>query len=844
MDFFTAGVQRLQLDDQGFKFGDGLNKFTIDFASGNTNIAGTLNVDGVVTIAGNITLGDDFTSDSITVVADFESHLIPSVDSQYDLGSITRDWRKAYVESISNNNGRLTLEPNIVDVSSSGAMIIPVGDTNQRPSPEQGMVRYNTTDSRFEAYNGIAWTGLGGVVDVDQDTYIVAESSPGADNDTLQFYTAGNKQLEINSNTASFSDKLIIDYTTGNINVNGNIYAGAIISANGDLIISAETSNNVINVSNNVITNVGDPVNNLDAVNLQYLENNFSSTLTTISGANTFNGINLTASPTLILGDGLEVVSENASNNEIQIGMTDTGVTPGTYGNDGFTPRVRIDENGRIEFATEIPVELQANAIPDFTETSRDIIAEMFVGGDHSGVTVVNDDANNVIGISVNHNYVEEIDAGFGILVNHTPAIGSTAEISVNVGAFDARYINVTGDTMTGDLAAPRFVDSNDPTYYMDPAGVSRINRITVGYNQSTSRIDMAGNSGTASFYSDGDKIGALNSFFGYSFYAERTTSDFFVPSGDVSAQRFVDVDDNTYFIHPGGSDSHIKQLNIDDRLDITNLTLRDNIISSNTGLIDFATNRLTNLSNPSSNQDAATKSYVDAVAQSLRVIPSAIAGTTSDLGGTYSAVNGTITITATATLNIDDVTDWDLGDRILVKDQNDPIQNGSYELTQVGDAVTDWIFTRGEYFNETSEIPGSFQFVTDGTQNRNTGWVATVTDAEAFVLGVGDIVWYQFSGAGTYTGGDGLTLNGTDFSVNVDDTGIEIVSDTLQLKDGGVTNAKMANPTFTIVDENGASQQITLGTSLTFEGVDGVDTTVTAGQVAIAVTEIDGGTF
>ena len=74
--------------------------------------------------------------------------------------------------------------------------------------------------------------------------------------------------------------------------------------------------------------------------------------------------------------------------------------------------------------------------------------------------------------------------------------------------------------------------------------------------------------------------------------------------------------------------------------------------------------------------------------------------------------------------------------------------------------------------------------------------------------------------------------MTGTTFSVNVDNSTLEINNDTLQAKP------------FTIVDENGANTEITLGTSLTFIGTDGVDTTVTAGQVAIAINEIDGGTF
>ena len=48
----------------------------------------------------------------------------------------------------------------------------------------------------------------------------------------------------------------------------------------------------------------------------------------------------------------------------------------------------------------------------------------------------------------------------------------------------------------------------------------------------------------------------------------------------------------------------------------------------------------------------------------------------------------------------------------------------------------------------------------------------------------------------------------------------------------------------FTVIDESGTTSDISLGTNLTFTGTDGVDTTVTAGNVAIAINEMDGGTF
>jgi hypothetical protein len=47
-------------------------------------------------------------------------------------------------------------------LESTGAAILNVGTTDERPAdPEDGMVRYNSTTTKFEGYNG-AWGALGG----------------------------------------------------------------------------------------------------------------------------------------------------------------------------------------------------------------------------------------------------------------------------------------------------------------------------------------------------------------------------------------------------------------------------------------------------------------------------------------------------------------------------------------------------------------------------------------------------------------------------------------------------------------------------------------------------------
>ena len=84
----------------------------------------------------------------------------------------------------------LTFDGSNLIIDTSSSIQIPVGTTAERPnSVKQGQIRYNITDSTFEGYDGNNWGSLGGVKDVDGDTYILAESSPGADNDELQFYS-------------------------------------------------------------------------------------------------------------------------------------------------------------------------------------------------------------------------------------------------------------------------------------------------------------------------------------------------------------------------------------------------------------------------------------------------------------------------------------------------------------------------------------------------------------------------------------------------------------------------------------------------------------------------------
>lgn len=86
--------------------------------NGSTNITGNLGVSGDVTIGGNITIGNQ-TLDTVTVVADFTSNLIPDVDQTYDLGTGAKAWRTIYVDKV--DNGQMTFKDNRIETTQSNS---------------------------------------------------------------------------------------------------------------------------------------------------------------------------------------------------------------------------------------------------------------------------------------------------------------------------------------------------------------------------------------------------------------------------------------------------------------------------------------------------------------------------------------------------------------------------------------------------------------------------------------------------------------------------------------------------------------------------------------------------
>ncbi len=259
---------------------------------------------------------------------------------------------------------------------------------------------------------------------------------------------------------------------------------------------------------------------------------------------------------------------------------------------------------------------------------------------------------------------------------------------------------------------------------------------------------------------------------------------------------------------------------------------------------IDMGGNRITNIGTPTQATDASTKAYVDSVKQALDIKDSCRVATEAAISGTYnngtSGVGATLTYGSNGAISVDGVT-LIANNRVLVKDQSDATQNGIYFVSTVGDGSNAAVLTRSLDADSSADVTGGlFTFIEEGSTNADAGFVLSNVTGSA-TLGTTNIGFTQFSGAGSVTAGTGLGKTGNTISVNVDNTSIEIASDTLQIKglDNAISEGQM------IFGANGGNQFTTLNIG-TYDSTNSVGQMLQVGAngtIAWSNT-LDGGTF
>ena len=221
-----------------------------------------------------------------------------------------------------------------------------------------------------------------------------------------------------------------------------------------------------------------------------------------------------------------------------------------------------------------------------------------------------------------------------------------------------------------------------------------------------------------------------------------------------------------------GVTEITIDNININgNEISSTDLNGNISLNPNGTGTIDVNGSRVTNIGAPSGATDAATKGYVDNLVTGLdwKAAVNLLATTNVALTG----LTNTLVIDSHAALDSTDNNVY----RILLTGQTTSADNGIYLYTDDG---TNYALVRATDADTYQELIGISVFVMEGTNYASTGWVQT----NHYLTDFSGQSWVQFSGAGAYGAGDGLSLSGTTFNVNIAASGgLEISADNLQLK-------------------------------------------------------------
>lgn len=157
------------------------------------------------------------------------------------------------------------------------------------------------------------------------------------------------------------------------------------------------------------------------------------------------------------------------------------------------------------------------------------------------------------------------------------------------------------------------------------------------------------------------------------------------------------------------------------------------------TGSLGMNSQKITLLGTPAAPGDAVTKAYVDALQFGLSVKTPVTAGSTASL-----ALSGTQTIDGVAVT---------AGQRVLVKNQNDPTVNGIYDC-----ASSAW--SRSTDSDTSGEMPsGVFTLVSSGTTLGGSGWVLSTPNP--ITLGTSSLTFSQFSAPGSGIPASTVTTKG-----------------------------------------------------------------------------------
>lgn len=539
--------------------------------------------------------------------------------------------------------------------------------------------------------------------------------------------------------------------------------------AEGELAYSENSNNLFIGTSGGNITTIGGTEGIADVVGSMVAGNTETGIAVTYDDADNTLDFALTADPTITLGGDLSgtatltnltdaTLTATIGSNAVQKAMVHTDVITGqtalVANPDGNNDYVLIYDASAASYKKIAAKYLGSNSLAELDNVGSDTATAghlMLADGNSWESTAMSGD------VTISSAGVASIGAG-KVLAAELGVTAGTASASKALVVDSNKDINLG----TGDITATNLTGSIQTASQGAITSVGTLTGLTVGGDvtiaDGSNDFDIASHDGTS-----GLKLGGV--------LVTTTSAELNVldgaTAGTAVASKALVVDANKD-INLGSGD--ITATNVTGTLqtaaqtNVTSVGTLDGLAVSGSQTVTMGSNRITNVADPSQAQDAATKSYVDAVKTGLDVKDSVRVATT---------ISGTLATSFANSSVIDGVT-LATGDRILLKNQSTASTNGIYTVAASGAPA------RATDYDANAEVSGgSFCFVEEGTTNADSGWVVS-TNGD-IVVGSTSIAYSQFSGAGQITAGSGMTKTGNTLDV-VAGNGITANANSMQI--------------------------------------------------------------
>ena len=637
--------------------------------------------------------------------------------------------------------------------------------------------------------------------------------------DAANHFVIGGKfftdRLDHTAGTLTASSALVVDsnskidnFLVDNLQLNGNTLSTT--NTNGNLLLTPDGTGKTV-VKN---LHIGDDTTSI----AEFIYD-------TVGGA-------------ITAGTGITITNNDAGNTST-VSITNTAVTAGSYGSATAIPTFTVNAQGQLTAAGTASLATNLNIAGDTGTDSVALLTDTitFVGG--TGIT----SAVTAVGTATSVTF--DIDSTVATLTGSQTLTNKTINLANNTLTATSAQLAaaISDETGTGVV-----VFSNTPTLVTPVLGVATattINKVTITAPTNGSTLTIAdgktltanntltftgtdtssvafGTGGTVAYTanklnvfaatSSSELAGVISDETGTGALVFANTPTLVTPVLGAATATSITGSSSTITISAASGNNNV------------------NLVPTGTGSVDVGSKRITSVATPESDTDAANKGYVD----------NAIAGLSWKeavhlLASTNVALTG-----STNTLNIDThgaLDSTDSGYRILLLGQTTTANNGIYVYTDNG---TSYTLTRATDADAFGELVGASVFVQEGTIYAKTGWL----QSNHYLSSFSGQTWVQFSGAGTYGAGAGLTLTGNVFDVGGTTNRITVNADSVDIASTyvgqssittlgtigtGIWQGTVVDPTYGGTGVNNGAKTITLGGSFTHTGAHTLGLTTTA---------------